>query len=151
MRLWMSDCLVPERVFEYPPKWLQRCLVVTWLVPRETVVISAQVLFPPYNHAPVHSFTLSGKLILLWKYDFIFGSLKVVTRWNNVRHITSKTLSDHYSQRTSFCDEIETAFALQAPSFLSPTFLSVFLCVLSSLIFGCSVLTYVCAWWTGNF
>ena len=32
------------RVFEHPPKWLQRCLVVAWLVPRETAAVSVQVL-----------------------------------------------------------------------------------------------------------
>ena len=30
----------------------------TWLVPRETATISPQVLFTPYNRAPVYSVTL---------------------------------------------------------------------------------------------
>ena len=32
----MSDCNFTQLVFEYPPKWLRRCFVVIWLVPRET-------------------------------------------------------------------------------------------------------------------
>ena len=32
--------------------FLQRCLVVTWLVPRQTAAISAHVLCTPYSHAP---------------------------------------------------------------------------------------------------
>ena len=30
---------------------------VTWLVPRETVAVSAHVLCTPYNHAPVYKVT----------------------------------------------------------------------------------------------
>ena len=33
----------------------QRCLVVTWLVPRETAAISVRILCTPYSHAPVYS------------------------------------------------------------------------------------------------
>ena len=36
---------------------LQRYLVVTWLVPRQTAAVSAQVLCTPYNHSPVYSVT----------------------------------------------------------------------------------------------
>ena len=43
-RFWISTEVV----------YLQRCLVVTWLVPRETAAVSAHVLWPPYNHAPCH-------------------------------------------------------------------------------------------------
>ena len=42
---------------EEPPTWLQRCLVVTRLAPRETAAVSAQFLRTPYNHAPVYSVT----------------------------------------------------------------------------------------------
>ena len=42
---------------EYPRKWLQRCLNFTWLMPRETVAVSAHVLCTPYIHAPVYSVT----------------------------------------------------------------------------------------------
>ena len=35
---------ITQRVFQYPPKWLQHSLVVTWLVPRETAAVSAHVL-----------------------------------------------------------------------------------------------------------
>ena len=38
--------------------YLQRCLVVTWPVPREAAAVSAPVLCTPYNHAPVFSVTL---------------------------------------------------------------------------------------------
>lgn len=34
MQLWMSDQLHTAH-FEYPPKWYQCCLAVTWLVPLE--------------------------------------------------------------------------------------------------------------------
>ena len=39
---------------EYPPKWLQRCSVVIWPVPREIGAVLAQFLCTPYNHAPCH-------------------------------------------------------------------------------------------------
>ena len=38
--------------FEYLTKWCTYAL--TWLVPRETAAVSAQVLRTPYNHAPCH-------------------------------------------------------------------------------------------------
>ena len=44
--------------FEYPPNWSQRCFPVTWLVPRETAAVSAQVLCTPYNYAPLYGITL---------------------------------------------------------------------------------------------
>ena len=47
-----------QHVFEYPPKWLQLCSVVTWLVTCETAAILAHVLRTSYNHAPVYSITL---------------------------------------------------------------------------------------------
>ena len=37
---------------------VQRCLVVTWLVPRETAAVSVQGLSTPYNHVPVYSVSL---------------------------------------------------------------------------------------------
>ena len=40
----MSDYSCTQYVSEHPPKWLQRCLVVAWLVPRETAAVSVQVL-----------------------------------------------------------------------------------------------------------
>ena len=60
MQLWNSTLTVAftQRVFEYSPKWLQRCFSCAWLVPRETAAISAHVLCTPYNHAPVYSVTL---------------------------------------------------------------------------------------------
>ena len=47
--------------FEYPPECLERCLVVTWLVPRETDAVSAHVLCTPYKYAPVCHFKQSQK------------------------------------------------------------------------------------------
>ena len=41
--------------FEYPPRWLQHCFVVTQVVPRETADVSVHVLCTPYNHAPVYN------------------------------------------------------------------------------------------------
>ena len=38
----------------------QRCLVVAWLMPRETAAASAQGLCTPYNHAPVYVVTYSN-------------------------------------------------------------------------------------------
>ena len=55
MQLWMSNCSFTQHVLEYPPKWLQRCLVVIWLVSHETADVLTQVLCTPYNHAPVCS------------------------------------------------------------------------------------------------
>ena len=52
--LSVSGCNFTQRGFEYPPKWLQQCFVVTWLVPHETAAVSAHVLCSSYNHAPVH-------------------------------------------------------------------------------------------------
>ena len=37
--------------------FLVHCLVVTWLVPRETAAVSPHVLCTPYNHSPVYSVT----------------------------------------------------------------------------------------------
>ena len=58
MRFWTSDYNFAQRVFfKYLPKWLQRCLAVTWLVPRVTAAVSAKVLCIPNNHAPVSNVT----------------------------------------------------------------------------------------------
>ena len=38
--------------------YLQRYLVVTWLVPRKTAAVSAHVLCTPYDHAQVYCVTL---------------------------------------------------------------------------------------------
>ena len=48
MRLRISDT-------SRPPMWyLQRCLVVTWLVPRETAAVLAHVFYTPYTYAPIY-------------------------------------------------------------------------------------------------
>ena len=38
--------------------YLQRYLVVAWLVPREIAAVSAHVLCTQYNHAPIYRVTL---------------------------------------------------------------------------------------------
>ena len=70
--------------------YLQRCLVVTWLVPRETDAVSAQVLSTPYNHAPVYSVSLFEAINVrcvclaatyhmhLWQND------RDLLRWTNI-------------------------------------------------------------------
>ena len=65
---------------EYPFKWLQCCLVVTWLVPCETAAISAHVLCTPYNHAPVYSVTLSEAIYVgcLFRYNM---PLALLAEW----------------------------------------------------------------------
>ena len=49
----------PSACFEYPPEvaFLQRYLVDTLLVLRETSAVSAQVVYTPYNHVSVNSVT----------------------------------------------------------------------------------------------
>ena len=50
--------LLYTALFEFPPKSWHHCLVVTWLVPRETAAVLAQVLCTSNSHAPVYSVTL---------------------------------------------------------------------------------------------
>ena len=47
MWFWMSDCISVV--------YIQHCLVVTWLVPREIAAVLAHVLCTPHNHAWVYS------------------------------------------------------------------------------------------------
>ena len=54
----LSDCILSERFLIYTEVvYLQRCLAVAWLVPRETAAVSVQVLCTPFNHALVYSVT----------------------------------------------------------------------------------------------
>ena len=46
----MCDCVFYTARFDYSPN-RQRFLFVTWLVPRETTAVPAQVLCTPYKHA----------------------------------------------------------------------------------------------------
>ena len=64
----MSGCSFTRHVFQYPPKWLQRCLIVTQLVSRETAAVSAQVLSTPYSHGPVYCMTLRETAYIGWMY-----------------------------------------------------------------------------------
>ena len=57
MQLWMSHCTFPQQVFDYPQKWLQCSVVVTWLVPRETAAVSAHVSV--YTVQPRTSYVMS--------------------------------------------------------------------------------------------
>ena len=43
---------------DYPPRWLQPCSVVTWLVPCETAAVLPLVLCIQHNHALVYSVTI---------------------------------------------------------------------------------------------
>ena len=52
MTLCSFDIISTEVVF-----W-QHCLVVTWVVPHETVAVLVHILCTPYNHAPVYSVNL---------------------------------------------------------------------------------------------
>ena len=66
---------------QYPPKWFQRCLVVTWLVPRETAAVSAHVPCTPYNHAPMYSATIRSHIhpdedIILYSWRITFTATK---------------------------------------------------------------------------
>ena len=57
---------ITQRVFESSTEvmYLQRCLVVTLLVPRKTTGVSAHVLcHTSYNHAPVYSVTFFAAII----------------------------------------------------------------------------------------
>ena len=42
-------------IFSIEVVYLQRYLVVTWLVPHETAAVLAHVLCTPYNHAQVYN------------------------------------------------------------------------------------------------
>ena len=89
----MSDCSFTQRVLNITPKWLQRCLADTWLVPWETAAVSAQVLCTPYNHAPAYSVTLSVGCMCVtchlhvWQTDRDFLRATAVTRvWDGYRN-----------------------------------------------------------------
>ena len=56
---WETSCT--QRVLNLH-QWLQCCLIVTRLVPRETAAASAQVLCTPYNNAPVYSVTIRSHI-----------------------------------------------------------------------------------------
>ena len=57
-RLWINECrLYSWFLVSTEVMYLQRCLVVTWLVPRETAAISPHVLCARYSHAPVYRAT----------------------------------------------------------------------------------------------
>ena len=52
---WISDCsLLMHGFVSTQEVYLQRCLVVTWLVPRGTVAVAEHVLRKTYNYAPVY-------------------------------------------------------------------------------------------------
>ena len=63
----MSDCSFTQHIFQYPLKWLQCCLVVTWLVPRETAAVSLHVLCTPYSHyVPQTTVGTSADIMFHW-------------------------------------------------------------------------------------
>ena len=53
--------------------YLQRCLIVTWMVPHETAAVSAHVLCTPYNHAPCHVTTMHH-VTLLHAKPYMYGA-----------------------------------------------------------------------------
>ena len=55
--IWVTVALHSAVLNIHEMLYLQRCLVVTWRVSRETAAVSAQVLCTPYNHSPVYSVT----------------------------------------------------------------------------------------------
>ena len=71
---------------------LQCCLVVIWLVPRETAAILAQVLCTPYNHALFYNVTLFKATNLgcmcvqlqpaICTFGRMTGIFYVLLRWN---------------------------------------------------------------------
>jgi len=53
--LWMSSCNLHNVLWiSTEMAFLKRSLVATRLVPLETAVVSAHVLYTPYNHAPCY-------------------------------------------------------------------------------------------------
>ena len=90
-RFWISTEVV----------YVQRCLVVTWLVPRETGAFSEHVLCAQYNHAPVYNVTSSdaayvGCVVMclgatcnlhIWQHDRELLRATVPTRgWDGYRN-----------------------------------------------------------------
>ena len=82
---------------------------LTWLMPRETAAISAQVLCTPYNHAPCHFMQnhirkvdacLAVKCHLhFWQNDRDLLHATAVTRgWNRYRKCTPHQLTKGLSQ-----------------------------------------------------
>ena len=57
-RFWISTEVV----------YLQRYLVVTWLMPREATAVLVHILCPPYSHAPVYSGT-SFEATFWWRME----------------------------------------------------------------------------------
>ena len=53
-----------ERIL-FTIQYLQRCLVVRWLMPREKMLLSRRILCTPYNHAPCH--ITSCKATYAWR------------------------------------------------------------------------------------
>ena len=86
--------------------YLQCCLVVTWLVPRETDAASAQVHSTPYNHEPVYSVSLFEAIYVrcvclattchmhLWQND------RDLLRWTDIE-IRVSTESWHWWRKFS--------------------------------------------------
>ena len=53
--IWSSVTCLARGWLSIEVVYLQRCLVVTWLIPHETAAVSAHVLCTPCNHAPVYN------------------------------------------------------------------------------------------------
>ena len=83
---------------------IQHCLVVIWLVPRKTAVVSAHILCTPESHAPVYSaifkatydaFLAATWHLHLWQYaQGLLHATAVTQRYrhkNQHRKLTTKT------------------------------------------------------------
>ena len=64
----MSDCSCTQRVQKIHQIGYSDVLIGTWLVPRETAAVPAQVLCTPNNHAPVYSVTIRNRIrrVYVW-------------------------------------------------------------------------------------
>ena len=108
--------------------YLQLCLVVTWLVPRETAAVLGHVVWTPYNHAlcrvPAHRvhacFAVTCHLHL-WHSDQDLVRATVLTRGG--RNRVDLLFKDHPDQRPT---------PLLHFNFTHPPILSALLLILSA-------------------
>ena len=75
--------------FQYPPKWLQYCLFVSWLGPHETAAVAVHVLCTPYSHAQVYSVSLFDATLRLHVCLAITGHMNFCQNDRDLLHATS--------------------------------------------------------------
>ena len=91
-------------------EWLQRWLVVTWLVTRETAVVLAQVLCTSYSHSPVYSLSLVRLVFISTRKLYIFSMRKslflcetgVLRLWKRCHFITVKRTAFYLWEKKCF-------------------------------------------------